>query len=40
MSAGPPAQTVPATTTPVLILVSMMLIGMVVWLRRRAAYPG
>jgi outer membrane autotransporter protein len=40
MSAEPPAQTVPATTTPLLILVSMMLIGMVVWLRRRSAYPG
>jgi uncharacterized repeat protein (TIGR01451 family) len=34
------AQGVPATTTPVLILAGMALIGMVVWLRRRAAYPG
>jgi uncharacterized repeat protein (TIGR01451 family) len=37
---GPPVQTVPATTTPVLILAGMALIGIVVWLWRRAAYPG
>jgi hypothetical protein len=34
------AEAVPATTMPVLILAGMALIGMVVWLRRRAAYPG
>jgi uncharacterized repeat protein (TIGR01451 family) len=33
-------EAIPATTTPVLILAGMALIGMVVWLRRRAAYPG
>jgi adhesin/invasin len=33
----PSPQGVPATTMPVLILTSMALIGMVVWLRRRAA---
>jgi uncharacterized repeat protein (TIGR01451 family) len=37
---SPPAQSVPATSTPVLILAGMLLIGMVVWLRRRASYPG
>jgi hypothetical protein len=37
---APPVQGVPVTTTPVLILTGMALIGMVVWLRRRAAYPG
>jgi uncharacterized repeat protein (TIGR01451 family) len=35
-----PTQGVPATSTPVLILAGMVLIGMVVWLRRRAAYTG
>jgi uncharacterized repeat protein (TIGR01451 family) len=34
------AQSVPAMTTPMLILTGMVLIGLVVWLRRRAAYPG
>jgi uncharacterized repeat protein (TIGR01451 family) len=34
----PPVQQVPATTTPVLILAGLVLIGLVAWLRRRAAY--
>jgi uncharacterized repeat protein (TIGR01451 family) len=37
-TATPPVQTVPATTTPILILSGMGLIAMVVWLRRRAVY--
>lgn len=40
VSTSSPAQGVPATNTPVLILAGAMLIGMVVWLRRRAAFPG
>ena len=42
VNATPPPSTegVPATTTPVLILAGMLLIGMVVWLRRRATYAG
>jgi uncharacterized repeat protein (TIGR01451 family) len=40
VNAPPSAQAVPAMTTPVLILTGMVLIGLVVWLRRRAAYPG
>jgi uncharacterized repeat protein (TIGR01451 family) len=40
-SAGPPpVQEVPATTTPMLILSGMVLIGLVAWLRRRATYRG
>ena len=36
----PPVQEVPATTTPMLILSGMVLIGLVAWLRRRATYRG
>jgi uncharacterized repeat protein (TIGR01451 family) len=39
-SAPPPPAQVPATTTPMLILTGMALIGLVVWLRRRATYRG
>jgi uncharacterized repeat protein (TIGR01451 family) len=36
----PSVQGVPATTTPMLILTGIALIGLVAWLRRRATYRG